>query len=208
MKRPLFFTLAATLVSLGLWQTGQGLWIYLKAELAQGLLELAWSKTLRGEREVKPWPWADTWPIGRMLVPKHGIDLIILAYANGRTLAFGPGLESMSTPPGKNGTTILSGHRDTHFRFLDWLKEGDQILIQQPNGITTPYAIQSMNIVDALQTTIHLNTTQKHLVLVTCYPFDAITPGGPLRYVVTALANKGGLDHEDLPLPTHRFSHL
>jgi sortase A len=208
MTRQLLVTLAAILVSLGLWQTGEGLWIYLKAELAQKLLELAWSKTLRGEREVRPWPWADTWPIGRIVVPKYTIDLIVLANANGRTLAFGPGHESASTLPGKNGTTILSGHRDTHFRFLDWLKEGDQILIQQPNGITTPYAIQAMNIVVALQTTIHLNTTQKHLVLVTCYPFDTIAPGGPLRYVVTALANKVDLDHEDLPIQPHRFSHL
>ena len=29
------------------------------------------------------------------------------------------------------------------------------------------------------------------LTLVTCYPFDAVVPGGPLRYVVTALAEKG-----------------
>jgi sortase A len=26
------------------------------------------------------------------------------------------------------------------------------------------------------------------LTLVTCYPFDAIVPGGPLRYAVTAVA--------------------
>jgi sortase A len=26
------------------------------------------------------------------------------------------------------------------------------------------------------------------LVLVTCYPFDAVNPGGPLRYVVAAEA--------------------
>jgi sortase A len=208
MKRPLFFTLVATLVSLGLWQTGEGLWIYLKAELAQHLLERAWSKTLRGEREVRPWPWADTWPIGRMFVPKQEIDLIVLAHASGRTLAFGPGHESRSTPLGENGTTILSGHRDTHFRFLEWVKNGDQIVIQQPNGIITPYVIQTIDIVDATQTTIHLNTTQNHLVLVTCYPFDAITPGGSLRYVVTALANRPGFGHEDFPISPHRFSHL
>jgi sortase A len=27
---------------------------------------------------------------------------------------------------------------------------------------------------------------QPGLLLVTCYPFDAINPGGPLRYVVAA----------------------
>ncbi|UCE63133.1 MAG: class GN sortase [Nitrospirota bacterium] len=208
MIRPFLHTLAAMLVSLGLWQTGQGLWIYLKADLAQYLLEFAWSQTLKGEREVKPWPWADTWPIGRLLVPRQGIDLIVLANANRRTLAFGPGHESISTPPGENGTTILSGHRDTHFRFLEFLREGDRIVIQHPNSTITLYTIQAIDIVDAHQTTIHLNHLQNHLVLVTCYPFDAITPGGSLRYVVTAMANKPAFDHDHVPVPPHRFSQL
>jgi sortase A len=30
------------------------------------------------------------------------------------------------------------------------------------------------------------DTLQPTLTLVTCYPFDAINPGGPLRYVVVA----------------------
>jgi sortase A len=29
------------------------------------------------------------------------------------------------------------------------------------------------------------------LILVTCYPFDAIVPGGPLRYVVYARKVEG-----------------
>jgi len=29
------------------------------------------------------------------------------------------------------------------------------------------------------------------LVLVTCYPFDAVTAGGPLRYVVAAVRTDG-----------------
>jgi sortase A len=29
-------------------------------------------------------------------------------------------------------------------------------------------------------------TTEPTLTLITCYPFDAIAPGGPLRYVVRA----------------------
>jgi sortase A len=33
-------------------------------------------------------------------------------------------------------------------------------------------------------------TPQPTLTLITCYPFDAIAPGGPLRYVVRARALK------------------
>jgi sortase A len=31
------------------------------------------------------------------------------------------------------------------------------------------------------------------LTLVTCYPFDAVEPGGPLRYVVVATADGGSI---------------
>ncbi len=208
MRRRIVFTLLATLSILGLWQTGHGIWIYLKADLAQYLLERAWGRTLKGEQQVKPWPWADTWPIARMQVPKHGVDLIILSGANPRILAFGPGHEPISAPPGENGTSILSGHRDTHFRFLELAKAGEQILIQQPNGLITPYDIKEINIVDARHTHIHLPLALNYLVLVTCYPFDAIIPGGSLRYVVTALANEPDIDYWNLPPPPHRFSHL
>ena len=208
MKRHIILFLTITLLSSGLWQTGKALWIDLKAELAQYLLNRAWSKTLTGDGVFKPWPWADTWPIGKLLAPAHGIELIVLANANGRTLAFGPGHESISALPGEKGTTILSGHRDTHFRFLEWLNKGDQLILQQPNGRTTVFAIQSMDIVDAHRTTIHLTPTKESLVLVTCYPFDAVTTGGPLRYVVTALSQMPVVEQMRISIESHGFSHL
>ena len=70
--------LVLTLVLLGLWQTGSGAWIYVKARLAQVLLQRAWADTLAGQRDVKPWPWADTWPVARLVVPSLGIDQIVL----------------------------------------------------------------------------------------------------------------------------------
>jgi sortase A len=39
-------------------------------------------------------------------------------------------------------------------------------------------------VVDARRAVIRSDEGGDHLVLLTCYPFDAITPGGPLRYVV------------------------
>jgi sortase (surface protein transpeptidase) len=41
-------------------------------------------------------------------------------------------------------------------------------------------------VVDSRSTRIALRSDVPRLTLVTCYPFDAIEPGGPLRYVVTA----------------------
>jgi sortase (surface protein transpeptidase) len=47
-----------------------------------------------------------------------------------RTLAFGPGHVESSVLPGSVGTMILTGHRDTHFRFLKELTREDELVIQ------------------------------------------------------------------------------
>ena len=70
--------LAACVAAIGLWQIGAGLYIPAKALVAQVMLNDAWRRTIGGVTRAKPWPWADTWPVARLRVPKHGIDQIVL----------------------------------------------------------------------------------------------------------------------------------
>ena len=70
-SRPLVMLMVCFL-AIGLWQIGEGSWIHAKARLAQVLLRRAWSKTLAGHMQVKPSPWADTWPVGRLRVHSEG----------------------------------------------------------------------------------------------------------------------------------------
>lgn len=184
MKSKSLAGIAAILMIAGLWELCQGTWVYSKAQIAQYLLRRAWAQTLAGELNVKPWPWADTWPLARMSVPKYGVDLIILAGASGRTLAFGPGHDSGSTLPGRLGTAIVSAHRDTHFKFLRRLEAGDKLSVQVPGEEPYQFRVMEARIVDSRSTYIVDSGDLSILVLVTCYPFDAIVPGGFLRYVV------------------------
>ena len=181
-----FAVLTVLLLAVGCWQIGEGSWIYAKARLAQHLLQRAWFRTLDGETAAKPWPWADTYPVARLIVPSMHIDMVVLNGAYGRTLAFGPGYSESSAFPGSSGTTILTGHRDTHFRFLRRLKRQDELVIETVQGTSQRYLVQSSQIVDARTASVGLTEKKDRLVLVTCYPFDSIVPGGPLRYVVTA----------------------
>lgn len=178
--------LMVCLLTIGTWQVGEGAWIYAKARLAQWLLQRAWSRSLAGEVAAKPWPWADTWPVARLIVPSQNIDQIVLEGAYGRTLAFGPGHAESSGGVGNPGTAILTGHRDTHFRFLQRLKEGDEILLTTRNQRQHRFRVSSITVVDAGTASIRQDTEENLLALVTCYPFDAISAGGPLRYVVMA----------------------
>lgn len=176
----------ALLIAIGTWQLGDGVWIHAKAHLAQHLLQRAWTRTLAGERDVKPWPWADTWPVARLTAPAHGVDLIVLAGASGRTLAFGPGHVDGSAVPGTAGTAIITGHRDTHFAFLARVRAGEAFVIEAPGRTAVTYRVTETGVVDSRTAVVASDHELSALVLVTCYPFDAVIAGGPLRYVVTA----------------------
>jgi len=188
-RRALLLVALSLLAGVGLWQLGQGAWIYVKARLAQQLLQRAWARTLQGEAAAKPWAWADTWPGARLRVPAHGVDLIVLAGVSGRTLAFGPGHAPGSAVPGAAGTAIVTAHRDTHFRFLERVRRGDEIVVEVPGRPRSRLRVREMTVVDSRTAVIRSEDQSASLVLMTCYPFGAVMPGGPLRYAVTATAS-------------------
>ena len=165
---------------------GAGSWIHLKAFVAQQLLARAWDHTLNGGVEARPWPWADTWALGRLHVPRLDIEQIVLEGASGRTLAFAPGHLEGSALPGEAGTSVLSGHRDTHFDFLKRLEIGDEIEMETAQG-RFGYRVSDLRVVDTRSTPLLLQRYRAELVLLTCYPFDVIATTGPLRYRVTAI---------------------
>lgn len=182
----LLTTVMVSLLAIGLWQVWEGSWIYAKAGLAQLLLQRAWARALAGDPMPKPWPWADTWPVARLHMQRPAADLIVLAGAYGRTLAFGPAHVGSTALPGREGTMVLTGHRDTHFRFLKDVKPNDRFDLTGTDGTIRQYRVIERLILDSRRDLIPIRHGRPDLVLVTCFPFDAIRAGGPLRYVVRA----------------------
>jgi sortase A len=160
-------------------------WIGAKAVAAQILLERAWSQTLRSQKPVKAWSWADTWPVAKIEVPRLGKSVIVLESASGEAMAFGPGHVSQTPYPGQKGTSIIAAHRDTHFAFLKDLALGDEILITNREGKEQSFIVSETKVVAWNQSGIDPLEGRARVALVTCYPFEAITPG-PLRYIVYA----------------------
>ena len=164
----------------------QAAWIPAKAALAQLLLEEAWGRSQRGSERPAPWPWADAWPVARLVAPEQGESLIVLSDASGRSLAFAPGHLSGTARPGSPGTSVVAGHRDTHFAFLRSLTPGDPLLVVTRDGETLRYRVVETAVVHAHDTRVAADTGVDRLALVTCWPFDAVRPGTDLRYVVLA----------------------
>lgn len=165
-----------------------------KAWLAPVLIERAWQRSQSvGAVGVKPWTWADTYPVARLRVPSADQNLLVLAGDSGNALAFGPGYTLTSAPLGGAGAVVIGGHRDTHFAFLQHVKPGSEVILETVDGLQNHYRIKTRRVVDAETDGLALATRGASLWLVTCYPFDAILPGGSLRYVVEAVPVKPGL---------------
>jgi sortase A len=65
------------------------------------------------------------------------------------------------------------------------LAPGEPLWPELPSGVVQRYAVQTRSVLDERDTSL-LEVSGPVLTLVTCYPFDAAVPGGPLRYVVQA----------------------
>jgi len=179
------FITSLALALAGLVLFGQGAYIHAKALLAQVLLERAFSETIASGREVKPWSWADTWPVARIEVKGLHASAIVLAGSSGQALAFGPGHVELTPDAGERGVAVYSAHRDTHFRFLKDIAIGDEIDITRSDGTIFRYRADDASVVRFDASGIDPLTDGYELVLSTCWPFDALTPG-PARYVLHA----------------------
>lgn len=162
----------------------EALWVPVKAQVAQVLLNVAWETTLSTHTPKRPWPWADHYPVARLQAPEHNIDQIVLEGDSGAVLAFAPG-ENIEARNTYEGARIISGHRDTHFRFLKDIELGDHFVLHDLKGVQA-YRVVEASIVDSKTTGLYPEAYPSSLMLVTCYPFDAISAGGDLRYVVLA----------------------
>ncbi len=156
-----------------------GLWIPAKAALAYGLLDRAYNSTAAADTPRKPWSWADFAVIAKLQV--GGETLHVLDRATGQAMAFGAGRHEEYQP---DGPLVLSGHRDTHFAVLEHVKPGDLITYATAGGAVR-YAVTETRVFDVREGIIHPPGSGE-ILLITCWPFGAIDPDTPKRYLVLA----------------------
>lgn len=201
------------LAAVASYHLGTAGYMWAKAELGQWLIADAWQQVLAvsaakvkssnsqyehqqelaQEQQIEPWLGADTYPVAELHFPSQQKSQIVLAGTSDKNLAWAPTLLLAGSKPGQAGNMVISAHRDTHFAMLQNVQTGDVIEVTAANGDVHKYLVTDMQIVDSRTTGLDLQTqnqpgqpAQALLTLVTCYPFNALRPGGPMRYVVTA----------------------
>lgn len=124
-------------------------------------------------------------PIARISVARLGVREIVLAGdGSHEQLAQGPTM--IRRTAGQAPVTILAAHRDTHFRFVRDLREGDRVTLQWVSGKLERYRIVRLETVRWDRFAYPLDPLRPLLALTTCYPFDSTEYGGPWRRVVWA----------------------
>lgn len=176
--------LATLLLLAGGVLTVQGCWIHAKALLAQLLLDTAWARSDADGQPHRPWPWADHYPVAQLTIPALGTRWVVLEGDAGNVLAFAPGRTPASGLPGDGRTMIISGHRDTIFRRLGALHDGDLIHVRR-DGRDWSYRVAGQRVVDVRNERLAIRPDGA-LDLVTCWPFDSLGVATPYRYVVSA----------------------
>lgn len=179
------FSIATILAVLGLLLFGQGIYIHAKALLAQTLLQRAFAQSMAIGQQVRPWPWADIWPVARIEVRRLKASAIVLEGSSGQALAFGPGHVELTANAGEPGVAVYSAHRDTHFRFLRDARIGEEIDVTRTDGKAFRYRADWSSVVHFDASGIDPLAPGHGLVLSTCWPFDAVT-SGPDRYILHA----------------------
>ena len=136
-----------------------------------------------------PAPSSDEGLIGRLEIPRLAVSVIVMEGTGRTTLRHAIGHIAGMALPGQQGNVGIAGHRDTFFRPLRNIKQGDIITLTTTTGLFR-YRVASMDIVDPSNTAVLGDTPQETLTLVTCYPFYFAGPA-PDRFIVRAERIRG-----------------
>jgi sortase A len=119
--------------------------------------------------------------VARIEVARLGLSTVVFEGTGDDVLAHGAGHLSGSALPGDPGNVVFAGHRDTFFRPLRDLREGDVVTVTDGNGMRR-YVVQSTQVVKPNNVGVLAATSAPMLTLITCYPFRFVG-SAPERFV-------------------------
>ena len=122
--------------------------------------------------------------LGRLHIPRLGISTMILDGVDNRALRLGIGHIPGTALPGEPGNIGIAGHRDTFFRALGGIQNGDQVTLETLEG-EYQYVVYSVIVVDPNNIGVLDDVGVPSLTLVTCYPFNLVGPASR-RLIVRA----------------------
>lgn len=128
-------------------------------------------------------PLAPGTPMAQLLIPRLGLDEIVVEGVGDDQLNAGPGHLPGSAVPGEPGDAVISAHRDRHFHALDVIALGDTIVTMTDAGRVV-WTVVARHVVRRRAPALFA-TRDPTLTLTTCWPVRYLGPA-PDRLIVTA----------------------
>jgi sortase A len=122
--------------------------------------------------------------VGRISVARLGVSVVVMEGTDTSILRHAAGHIVGTALPGQQGNVAIAAHRDTFFRPLRNIREGDLITITTAQR-DYRYRVVSTSVVDPDNVSVLDSDGDDDLTLVTCYPFSYIG-AAPDRFVVRA----------------------
>jgi len=122
--------------------------------------------------------------IGRIRIPRMGVNMVLVNGTDHETLKKGPGRDPRSYMPGENRLVYIAGHRTTYlapFSHINDIKQGDYIRLEMPYA-TFVYRTIRHRIVVATDMAVLRSPKHELLELQACHPRFFATH----RYIVYA----------------------
>ena len=123
---------------------------------------------------------------GRFEVPRLELSYVLLEGADNKTLDKSIGHIEGTGHIGETGNIGIAGHRNTHFRKLEWIRRGDEILLTSRGGQAYRYQVEWVRLFKPTDTLVLDQSQGPAVTLVTCFPFEYVG-SAPLRFIVRAL---------------------
>ncbi len=165
-------------------------WLPMKGWLAERLIAYSWHQSISFQHKVKPWPWADTYPIAKISFERLNKQMVVLNGGDPTTLAFSAGAVAPFNQASGTQPFVVAGHRDSHFSFLNEVLMNDIISLADKHGQNQLYQVEAIDIVDASTGELSIWAEDSPLILITCYPFNALGSDSQTqkneRYIITA----------------------
>jgi len=122
--------------------------------------------------------------VGKVEIPKLHLSAVVFQGTNDKVLDRGVGHMDHSALPGQSGNVVLAAHRDSYFRGLKDIQQGDRITVTTEDG-PRDYKVELTEIVAPTDVSVAGPTADPTLTLITCYPFYYIGHA-PKRFIVRA----------------------
>jgi sortase A len=156
------------------------------------------AEAARFRRTAKPGP-----AIGRIVIPRVGLNMVLVNGTDHETLKKGPGRDVRSFMPGQERLVYVAGHRTTYlapFSHIDAIRAGDEVRVEMPYA-TFIYRATKHRVVTASDLSVLRSPRHEVLELQACHPrffathryivyatLASVSPRGGAPYRVSAVA--------------------